>query len=170
MLKVVLVMFKDDERREFPLKSESTLIGRRSEAGLRIPTRDVSREHCRLQIVKNELRVRDLDSSNGTYVNGKRVDEAVLKPGDRLTVGPVNFIVQIDGKPAKIEATDAAPQLSDTDGAGAVIDLDEVGEEILDLDAADFDLDDATSEIQALLEDDEDDDDVPPTPPEKPKR
>ena len=53
----------------------------------------VSRLHCRLTAGATELQVFDLESTNGTFVNGSRVTEASLKPGDRLGVGRVEFVV-----------------------------------------------------------------------------
>ena len=53
----------------------------------------VSRVHCRLSAMPNgELEVRDLDSTNGTYVNGARVDTARLASGDKLRVGRVELV------------------------------------------------------------------------------
>ncbi len=147
-MKVVLIMFKDDERRDFPISSELTVIGRRQDCQLRIPTKDVSRQHCQLLLKDNTLTAKDLGSSNGTFVNGKRVAEVELKAGDRLRLGPVTFLVQVDGKPAKIKPQDAAPP-SKTEPSLAGDD-----EETFELDEADFDLDDAMS---ALEDDDEKD-------------
>ncbi len=53
----------------------------------------VSRVHCRLTAGAADLEVVDLDSTNGTFVNGARVDRALLKSGDRLGVGKVEFVV-----------------------------------------------------------------------------
>lgn len=150
-MNVVLVMFKDGERREFPVKEGGVTVGRRQDCHLRVPTRDVSRRHCELVVAKGSVAVRDLGSSNGTFVNGKRVAETTLKAGDRLKIGPVTFIVQINGKPADIkpdksEATDVTPT------AGPAGD-----EETFELTEADFDLDDAMS----ALEDDDDEKDMP---------
>jgi predicted component of type VI protein secretion system len=101
---VVLVMVKPDgERRSFPLNREMTVIGRREDCDLRIPIGDISRKHCRLVKDDGGVRVEDLGSSNGTYRNGERVQETMLEPGDHLRVGPVHFIVQIDGVPADDE-------------------------------------------------------------------
>ncbi|QOJ13564.1 MAG: FHA domain-containing protein [Planctomycetia bacterium] len=105
-MKVVLVMFKDDERRNFPLRGRSVTIGRAPECTLRIPLRDVSRRHCELQLGADTLTVKDLGSSNGTYVNGRRVAELVLSAGDVIEVGPVRFLAQIDGKPAVVTPHD----------------------------------------------------------------
>ena len=53
----------------------------------------VSRVHCRLTALPDgRLELRDLDSTNGTFVNGQRVDTAVLAPGDRLQVGRVELV------------------------------------------------------------------------------
>jgi len=48
------------------------------------------------------LKIRDLGSRNGTYVNGKRVEETVIKAGDQMKVGPLTFVFQIDGQPKDI--------------------------------------------------------------------
>jgi pSer/pThr/pTyr-binding forkhead associated (FHA) protein len=154
-MEVVLVMFKDDERREFPISGKRTILGRRQDCDLRIPTRDVSRRHC--EIVPGEKRseviVRDLGSSNGTYVNGKRIAESTLKPGDRLAVGPVTFVVQIDGKPATIKPEHAAPVLEEGEQPVVPVPADGVDtDDILDLGDIEFDLDDPTAAIEAMLD------------------
>lgn len=148
-MNVVLVMFKDDERRDFPISEAQTILGRRQDCQLRIPTKDVSRQHCALLIKDNALVAKDLGSSNGTFINGKRIAEAELKAGDRLRLGPVTFVVQIDGKPASVTPEDAAPSPTEPSLAGE-------DEETFDLSEADFDLDDPISAL-----DDEDEKDMP---------
>jgi pSer/pThr/pTyr-binding forkhead associated (FHA) protein len=51
---------------------------------------------------KEALKIRDLDSRNGTFLNGKRIDEEALKAGDYIKIGPLTFLLQIDGKPEEI--------------------------------------------------------------------
>jgi pSer/pThr/pTyr-binding forkhead associated (FHA) protein len=68
-------------------------IGRSSGAEFMIDAALVSRLHCQLTSGATELRVKDLDSTNGTFVNGARVTEAALNDGDRLGVGRVEFVV-----------------------------------------------------------------------------
>lgn len=53
----------------------------------------VSRVHCQLSAGTTEIEVTDLDSTNGTYVNGQRVARALLKDGDQLGIGRVTFKV-----------------------------------------------------------------------------
>jgi pSer/pThr/pTyr-binding forkhead associated (FHA) protein len=100
-MQVVLVSFRGEgERRSFSVVKESTVIGRREDCDLRIPVSEVSRKHCRIVKDGDQLRVEDLGSSNGTYHNGQRVQGGtVLNPGDSVQVGPVVFVVQIDGNP-----------------------------------------------------------------------
>jgi pSer/pThr/pTyr-binding forkhead associated (FHA) protein len=148
-MNVVLVMFKGKERRDFPVSGEKTILGRRQDCQLRIPTRDVSRQHCAL-VIRNEMLIaQDLGSSNGTFVNDKRIAEVQLQPGDRLRIGPVTFVVQIDDKPADIRPQDTAPhRVVEPSLAG-----DE--EETIDLSEADLDLDDPLSALERKDEDDD---------------
>jgi pSer/pThr/pTyr-binding forkhead associated (FHA) protein len=54
----------------------------------------LSRAHCRFTLSSaNELQVEDLDSTNGTFVNGRKVKRAMLATGDRLKVGRIEFAV-----------------------------------------------------------------------------
>jgi len=71
-------------------------IGRATGADFIVEAPLVSRVHCRLTAGTTELEVQDLDSTNGTFVNGERVDRRTLKIGDRLGVGRVELLVQRD--------------------------------------------------------------------------
>lgn len=116
-MQVVLVMFKgESERRSFSVARDVTVVGRREDCDLRIPLGEVSRKHCRLIKDGNTLRVEDLGSSNGTYHNGQRVQEATIEPGDSIRIGSVSFIVQIDGQPLEDQMT---PPAASNTSAGA---------------------------------------------------
>ena len=121
-MKVKLVMFKrDGQRKDFPIPGRKVTIGRGEDCGLRIPLLSVSRTHCELIKGQDELRVKDLASSNGTYVNNRRINDAVLQPGDRLAIGPVILTVQIDGVPEQITPVKTPAELAagiSTAGAG----------------------------------------------------
>src|SRR5579864_8454004 len=83
------------QQREIRLKSEDTIIGRRAGCDLRVPSASVSRRHCRLSFRDDCLMVEDLQSANGTFLNGVRVkDTQEVRPGDRLEVGPVTFLIK----------------------------------------------------------------------------
>jgi len=68
-------------------------IGRSTGADFIVDAALVSRIHCRLSALPDgDLEVRDLDSTNGTYVNDARVETARLSSGDRLRVGRVELV------------------------------------------------------------------------------
>jgi len=69
------------------------IIGRSRAAGLTIAHAMVSRKHCELYEAGGLVHIRDLGSTNGTYVGGNRVQEAVLRPRDQFTIGPLTFEV-----------------------------------------------------------------------------
>ena len=76
-------------------------IGRAPASDFRVEAALVSRLHCRLTAGAAELEVVDLESTNGTFVNGARVERAVLKSGDRLAVGKIEFVVSKAAKSAE---------------------------------------------------------------------
>ena len=100
-MQVVLVMFRaEGEKRSFSVTRDVTIIGRREDCDLRIPVSEVSRKHCRIIRDGDTIRAEDLGSSNGTFHNGKRISGGVvISPGDSLQVGPVVFVLQVDGVP-----------------------------------------------------------------------
>ena len=110
-------MFRaDGERRSFSIARDMTVIGRREDCDLRIPLGDISRKHCRLVRDGDILKVEDLGSSNGTFLNAHRVQEALLSPGDSIQVGPVVFVLQVDGTPGDDELSPVSVPVSAGDG------------------------------------------------------
>jgi diguanylate cyclase (GGDEF)-like protein len=75
-------------------KRRAIEVGRDAGCALQLSDASVSRRHARLGFVDGELRVEDLGSRNGTRVNGKKVKQARLHPGDRLEVG--NVLLRFD--------------------------------------------------------------------------
>ncbi len=82
--------------RVFPLAvgKRSYVLGRESAADIYVDDHTVSRSHARFDVRQVEgidtvVRVRDLGSTNGTWVNGERIQEAVVSPGDKIHVGEV---------------------------------------------------------------------------------
>jgi len=63
------------------------VIGRGRENTLRLPDPDTSRRHARILCEAGHYRIQDLASTNGTFVNGQRVEEHTLAPGDRIRIG-----------------------------------------------------------------------------------
>jgi pSer/pThr/pTyr-binding forkhead associated (FHA) protein len=71
-------------------------IGRGDDASVRIDDRWLSRRHCRLILEDGVLKVRDLGSRHGTFVNGQSVSECKLLPGDELSIGLSHFVTDYD--------------------------------------------------------------------------
>lgn len=111
-MQVNLVMFKPNgSRKDFPLVNNRTIIGRAESCDLQIPLLSVSRRHCEISIEGDKLTVKDLASSNGTYVNNERINKSEVKAGDRLVIGPVVFTMQVDGEPEEIQQIKTRGQL-----------------------------------------------------------
>ena len=73
----------------------TTLVGRSDDAGLFLGDVSVSRRHAEFDVRDGILQVKDLGSLNGTYVNGSRVEQADLAPGDEVWIGKFHFIVAV---------------------------------------------------------------------------
>jgi hypothetical protein len=73
---------------EFPLRQDrEIIIGRSSDLDMVLVEDMVSRRHAKITTTADEIRIQDLGSTNGTFVNGEKVDEARLSEGDRILVG-----------------------------------------------------------------------------------
>ena len=71
------------------------LFGRHEECDVQLNSKKVSRRHCALAQVNDYLVIRDLGSTNGIRINGERVAEGKIQPGDELQIG--NFKYQVCG-------------------------------------------------------------------------
>ena len=81
-----------DVGRIFPLEQGECTIGRSHRATIHLDDDSISRVHCRFTMENGEVAVEDLQSSNGTYLNGAKVDRAVLQDGDKIRVGEVTIL------------------------------------------------------------------------------
>ena len=80
-----------------PLLSDRLVVGRNRGSDVRLAYSSISAEHCELEFRDGYWFVRDLNSSNGTRVNGKPVTSSILMPGDILRLAKLRF--EIDYKP-----------------------------------------------------------------------
>ena len=78
------------------LPGPAKTMGRAPRADFIVDAPLVSRLHCQLTATDDALEVKDLGSTNGTFANGKRITDGVLRDGDRLTVGRVIFAIKAD--------------------------------------------------------------------------
>jgi pSer/pThr/pTyr-binding forkhead associated (FHA) protein len=110
------------------------LVGREADCNLRLPGGFVSRHHCALMFDGFTLRLLDLGSKNGTFINGHRIangEANLLQEADLVSVGDTTFIIEVSSQPGEIEnqlppssAQSKGTDLSDTrtaeDGAAAL--------------------------------------------------
>jgi pSer/pThr/pTyr-binding forkhead associated (FHA) protein len=77
-------------------EGREAVLGRGDECELRVESTQASRRHAAVRFSGGEYRVRDLGSTNGTFVNGERVEgEAELGAGDRLRVGTPGVVLEL---------------------------------------------------------------------------
>lgn len=95
----------------FALTEDETSIGREPANRIRVDDHSVSRRHCLIKREGESFRIVDLESYNGTFVNGVPVGEQPLKHGDQVAVGRVLFIFLVDE--TEVIATENLVELSD---------------------------------------------------------
>lgn len=81
------VIHGPDENKKFDLSLKSTRIGKKEDNDVVLLDNTVSRHHIAIEMTSDSFLLRDLESTNGTYINGLKVKEAYLSPGDVIKIG-----------------------------------------------------------------------------------
>jgi pSer/pThr/pTyr-binding forkhead associated (FHA) protein len=84
------------------------VIGRQNDSDIPVPAEEISRHHARLQVTADGVMVEDMGSANGTFINDKRVQNGLLKPGEELRLDTVRFMLVAPGMDAKQQGAAAA--------------------------------------------------------------
>ncbi|MCK5801097.1 MAG: diguanylate cyclase [Deltaproteobacteria bacterium] len=87
----LVVIYGQDLGKKYNLDAPSLIVGRSSKSGIQIDQESVSRNHCKLINTGKAIILRDLGSTNGTYVNDEPLDEYVLRDGDLIKIGRTIF-------------------------------------------------------------------------------
>jgi predicted component of type VI protein secretion system len=112
--------------KKLQLHHETTVVGRRRDCNICIPSSEVSRRHCMLRFHDGYLTVEDLKSINGTFLNDQKIaDKTVVYPGDRLGIGPVHFTVRYELSPAARELLQLPQEAGDGDFQFEVVAVEE---------------------------------------------
>lgn len=85
--------------RSFELKTEKSTVGRHEDNTCQIPAASVSGHHAELTIKGNDLHVKDLGSTNGTFMNGEAVQETVVQPGQIIRFGMIEARFEVSPAP-----------------------------------------------------------------------
>ncbi len=92
------IMGLEKDNKVIELKEEGFHIGRSPECQLQLPASNVSRRHARVFHRNEEYHIEDLNSTNGTYVNGVRIVKCVLRNNDHIKIGGVQIIFNEEKK------------------------------------------------------------------------
>ena len=113
--------------RSYELKAETTTVGRVADNAFEIPEASVSSHHAELILRGTDVLVKDLNSTNGTFINGERITDGTLKSGQILRLGTIEM--RLETAPAAaakakqaLENTRVIPQgikADDLSGSGA---------------------------------------------------
>ena len=103
--------------RSCDLAGERTTVGRVEDNAFQIAEPSVSSRHCEILLRGEDIVVKDLNSTNGTFINGEKISESVLKPGQTLRLGNVELKLDVPGAPAA-SAAPSAPAAPSVPAAG----------------------------------------------------
>ena len=84
------------------------VIGRQNDSDIPVPAEEISRHHARLQVTPEGVLVEDMGSANGTFINDKRVQNGLLKPGEELRLDTIRFMLLAPGMDAKQQGAASA--------------------------------------------------------------
>ena len=97
-----------------PFSTNKFLVGREEDCHLRPNSESISRHHCVFTIDDFGVHLRDLGSTNGTLVNGQRIQGQVeLRPRDRITIGKLEFEIIIH-ETSQVQLPEAASELAES--------------------------------------------------------
>lgn len=106
------------------------VIGRGSDCNLRLSAPQVSRRHCFLRVGREGVSITDLDSSNGTFVEGKRIkpgSRVTLASGTQLAVGPVRFVVHVREEAVSSDVLQAGSLAALSAGDDSAVNVGDIG-------------------------------------------
>ncbi len=100
MLRIIL-KFKSTVLKELKIDQNEIIIGRDSGNDIQIDNVAVSREHARIISGPDYYLIEDLNSTNGTFVNGKKINKKFLQEVDEITIGKHSLQIVLEDPPAK---------------------------------------------------------------------
>lgn len=113
--------------RTFELKVEKTTVGRVEDNTFQIPETSVSSHHAEILLRGSEVVIKDLNSTNGTFINGEKVSESVLKPGQILRLGMIEMRLETgEGAPPTTGPATSKKSLDQTRVIPQGVKLDEL--------------------------------------------
>ncbi len=106
----LVIQSPDQKGRSYELKVDKTTIGRVDDNTFQIAESSVSSHHCEVLLRGTDVVIKDLNSTNGTFINNEKISESVLKPGQTLRLGQIELSLDTgDGVSAPAPAGAPAP-------------------------------------------------------------
>src|SRR5450432_152236 len=96
----VIVIFGGKEEKTYQLDRSRLVVGREPKCEIQIDNLGISREHCAFSQRGEAYLIQDLNSSNGTYVNGKKITEHFLNNEDEIIIGKFKLVFHNDSQKA----------------------------------------------------------------------
>jgi pSer/pThr/pTyr-binding forkhead associated (FHA) protein len=104
----LVVLTQSMAGRSCDLIAERTTVGRVEDNTFQIAEPSVSSRHCEILLQGSDILIKDLGSTNGTFINGEKITEGVLKPGQTLKLGNVELKLDVPGATASAPAASSA--------------------------------------------------------------
>jgi len=123
VLKIQFDVYEGDTlQRTEVFEQKAIRIGKAGQAHLRVSDPNVSRQHAIVEVLDTgEVRITDLESTNGTYLNGVKIDRAILRSGDEIVIGRTRLVVRFEEQAQQAPLSEAFYKVSP-------IEEEEVGE------------------------------------------
>ena len=99
MLRIIL-KFNNTVRKELKIDQDEIIIGRDAGNDIQIDNVAVSREHAKICKGPNYYFIEDLNSTNGTFINGKKINKKFLKEDDEISIGKHSLQIVLEDHPA----------------------------------------------------------------------
>ncbi|GAA0721986.1 FHA domain-containing protein [Dokdonella soli] len=99
--------------------TDNAVIGRQPDCDIPVPAEEISRHHARLKLTPEGVHVEDLGSANGTYINDKRVQSGLVKPGEELRLDTVRFLLVTPGMDARQQSAAARAEVPAAAASGS---------------------------------------------------
>ena len=96
----LVVLSPEQKGRSYELKVDKTTIGRVEDNTFQIAEPSVSSHHCEVMLRGSDVLVRDLISTNGTFINNEKISEGILKPGQTLRLGQIELQIENSDAPS----------------------------------------------------------------------
>ena len=105
----LVVLSAGFDGRTHDLNVDKTTIGRVEDNTFQIADPSVSSHHCEIVLRGSDVVIHDLGSTNGSFINGEKISESVLKPGQTLKLGQIELQLVPDGAPMPAMKSAPAP-------------------------------------------------------------